>query len=51
MKGVIVLHFYPEVSQKKLWKEECRRYAVCLGAGILTLFGLGGVAIVLSAFF
>ncbi|WP_303105850.1 hypothetical protein [uncultured Mitsuokella sp.] len=45
------MHFYPEVSQKKLWKDECKRYGICLGAGILALLGLGGAAIVLSAFF
>lgn len=51
MKGVILLHTYPDLSKKNLWKDECKRYAACLGAGILTLMGIGCFASVFSHIF
>lgn len=42
---------YLRTSQKNLWKDECRRYAACLGIGILTLAGLGFLANIVSHMF
>lgn len=42
---------YIRTSQKDLWKAECKRYAFCLGIGILTLAGLGVFANVISHMF
>ena len=35
------MHTYPDLATEKLWKDECKRYAACLGIGILIIMGIG----------